>query len=198
MATTMRAHGARSRAAILDRGLELAAAGGLHTATIGALADALGMSKSGVFAPFGSKEAFDLALIDAAAERFARAVVAPAGAAPPGIATVAALCEAFLAFATQPAAAGARLTPDHPAFGLGGSAAATARLAAWREVWQQALADGVAAAIARGELADSAEPAQVVFELDGVLEAAARLARTSGSGAVVSRARRAIDRLLLA
>ena len=198
MAVTPRANGIRSRASILARSLELTAARGLHAATIGALAAALGMSKSGVFAHFGSKDALDLAVIDAAASAFARDVMAPADAAPPGIARVAALCEGFLAYAAAPAGAGSRLTPDHPAFGLGTSTSARARLDGWRDQWLQALAGSVEQAIARQELSGSAEAAQVVFELDGVLEAAARTARWQPAAAAVSRARMAIDRVLLA
>ncbi|MEO8677800.1 MAG: hypothetical protein ABI665_02060, partial [Vicinamibacterales bacterium] len=71
-------------------------------------------------------------------------------------------------------------------------------LGAWRARWQEVLGAGVAAAIAQGELAASAEAAQVVFELDGVLAAAGRAARTQPGEAVSARARKAIDRVLLA
>ena len=198
MAKISRANGIRSRNAILDRSLVLAAAGGLHTATIGALADSLGMSKSGVFAHFGSKDALDLALIDAAAERFARAVMEPAGMAPPGIARLAALSEGLLAFVSQAPIDGSCLTPGHPAFGLDAAPAARARLDAWQERWLQALADSVTEAITRREIAASAETAQMVFELDGVLEAAGRAVRSRRPAEVVDRARKAVDRVLLA
>lgn len=198
MATSLRANGIRSRIAILDRGLELTSRGGLHTATIGALSGLLGMSKSGVFAQFGSKESLDLALIDTAAGRFAAAVVAPATFAPPGIAKVAALCEGFLAFVSQPLASGPSLTPDHPSFGPGAAPAAQARLDLWRLTWREALASSVTDAVARGELAAQNEPAQVVFELQAVLEAAARAVQHQGVEGIATRTRRAIDRVLLA
>ncbi len=171
--------------------------GGLQAATIGALSDALGMSKSGVFAHFGSKDGLDLAAIDAAAERFARGVVAPAGAAPPGIARVVALCEGFLAFVTPAPGEPARLPPDHPAFGLSPSLAAGARLVAWRAAWRDALLASVAEAIADGEMAASSDPAQAVFELRAVLDAAARGMRDEPPATIVTRARRAIDRALV-
>lgn len=199
MAVIQRTNGVRSRAAILERGLRLTEAGGLHTATIGTLADALGMSKSGVFAHFGSKEALDEALVDAAAARFEAEVLRPADAAPPGIARVAALCEAALAGVTRPVAGGGPLlTPGHPALRLAPATAARARLDGWRQAWHTALAAAIADGMARGELAPGLDPAQIVFELDALLEAAGRAWRDAPADAVVARARRAVDRVLLA
>ena len=92
-----RAPGVASRAAILSRGLRLAAHGGLARASIGALASGLGMSKSAVFAHFGSKPRLDVAIVEAAVARFERQVVGAAAAAPPGVARIVALSEAWLA-----------------------------------------------------------------------------------------------------
>jgi AcrR family transcriptional regulator len=76
---------------ILDHALRLAAEGGLRAASIGALAAATGMTKSGVFLHFGSKPALDEAVIHTAVARFDRAVSRRAAAAPPGVARLAAL-----------------------------------------------------------------------------------------------------------
>ena len=197
MAVSSRANGVRSRHAILDRALDAASTAGLHAATIGTLSDALGMSKSAVFAHFGSKEGLDLAAIDAAAQRFARGVMAPASTAPPGIARVVALCEGFLAFVTPAPSEPARLAPDHPAFGLLPTPAARARLDAWRAAWRDALLASVAEAIAQGEMAASSDPAQAVFELRAMLDAAARAMREDAPAVIVARARQAIDRALV-
>ena len=59
--------GAATRELILARAVEIADASGLDALTIGMLADAAGMSKSGVFAHFGSREELQLAVLDAAA-----------------------------------------------------------------------------------------------------------------------------------
>ena len=75
MATT--ATGAETRAAILDRAVDLASVDGLEGLTIGRLATDLEMSKSGLFAHFGSKQELQLATIAAAAERFRAAVIEP-------------------------------------------------------------------------------------------------------------------------
>src|SRR3954452_20736268 len=70
--------GAGTRAAIIARALDVATVDGLEGLTIGRLAGELEMSKSGLFAHFGSKQELQLAAVAAAAERFRAAVVEPA------------------------------------------------------------------------------------------------------------------------
>lgn len=88
--------GEQTRAAILDRAVDLASAEGLDGLTIGRLATELGMSKSGLFAHFGSKQELQLATVEAAARRFAAAVIEPALGAPDGAARLRALGESYL------------------------------------------------------------------------------------------------------
>src|SRR4051794_30209180 len=78
--------GAATRAAILGRAVDLASIEGLDGLTIGRLADELEMSKSGLFAHFGSKQELQLAAVEAAAIRFRKAVIDPAREAPDGAA----------------------------------------------------------------------------------------------------------------
>jgi len=70
--------GAATREAIIDRAYEIARFSGVEGLSIGPLADAVGMSKSGVFAHFGSREDLQLAVIESAALRFGEAVFIPA------------------------------------------------------------------------------------------------------------------------
>ena len=93
-----RADGARSRQAILKAAIELATVEGLDGLSIARLAEHAGMSKSGLFAHFNSKEDLQLATIDAAAEMFEREVTQPGMAAPPGIARIESQCEAFFSY----------------------------------------------------------------------------------------------------
>ena len=93
-----RADGARSRQAILTAATELATVEGLDGLSIARLAEHAGMSKSGLFAHFRSKEDLQVATIDAAAEMFHREVTQPGLAAPAGLRRVRSLCEAFLAY----------------------------------------------------------------------------------------------------
>ncbi len=88
--------GDRTRAAILERAVDLASAEGLEGLTIGRLAAELQMSKSGLFAHFGSKQELQLATVAAAAERFVADVVAPAQSAPEGAPRLHAMVEAYL------------------------------------------------------------------------------------------------------
>jgi AcrR family transcriptional regulator len=74
--------GERTRAAILDRAVDLASVEGLEGLTIGRLASELGMSKSGLFRHFGSKQDLQLATVAAAADRFRAMVIEPARDAP--------------------------------------------------------------------------------------------------------------------
>ncbi|HXF45429.1 MAG TPA: helix-turn-helix domain-containing protein, partial [Burkholderiaceae bacterium] len=70
--------GEATRAAIVDAALAIARRAGLEGLTIGGLADSLGMSKSGVFAHFGSREELQLAVLQEYAARFVDDVLRPA------------------------------------------------------------------------------------------------------------------------
>ena len=91
-----RADGVESRRAILLAAAELATTRGLEGLSIGELAQHIGMSKSGLYAHFKSKEELELATIETAAEIFSQDVLAPVSGSPGGLARVRALSEAFL------------------------------------------------------------------------------------------------------
>src|SRR3954468_16334062 len=91
-----RSDGERSRRAILDAAARLATVEGLDRLSIGDLAAHIGISKSGLYAHFGSKEELQIATIDRAEEIFDEVVVAKASDAAPGIPAVVALADAFL------------------------------------------------------------------------------------------------------
>ena len=88
--------GEATRAAILDAALAQASETGFESLTIGALAERAGLSKSGLFAHFGSREDLQLAAIDLAAARFAEVVYLPALKAKRGLPRLKALFEAWL------------------------------------------------------------------------------------------------------
>jgi AcrR family transcriptional regulator len=93
--------GERTREAILDVAANLATQEGLEPLSIGRLAEATGMSKSGLFAHFGSKEALQLSTVDHAAQRFIAEVIAPARSAPKGLTRVWALCDHMIDYAER-------------------------------------------------------------------------------------------------
>src|SRR4051794_31837797 len=79
-----RADGERSRAAILREAARLATVEGLDGLSLARLADAVGMSKSGLFAHFGSKEELQLATVETASAIYDELVIGPAGEATAG------------------------------------------------------------------------------------------------------------------
>ena len=91
------ARGLRTREAILARAVDIASADGLEGLTVGTLAEQLGMSKSGLFAHFGSKEDLQLATIEAARQVFIDHVTFPAIAAPKGMPRLWGLIDQWLA-----------------------------------------------------------------------------------------------------
>src|ERR1700742_4582783 len=91
-----RSDGERTRAAILAEAARLATVEGIDGLSIARLADAVGMSKSGLFAHFGSKEELQLATIETASEIFVEHVIEPALGAPSGLERFQALAENFL------------------------------------------------------------------------------------------------------
>jgi AcrR family transcriptional regulator len=94
--------GERTREAILARALALATRVGFEGLTIGRLADELGMSKSGLFAHFRSKEALQVAVLRLASERFVDTVVRPALTAPRGERRVRAVFDRWFAWEQSP------------------------------------------------------------------------------------------------
>src|SRR5215510_12709301 len=91
-----RADGLRSRQTILDAAARLATVEGLEGLSIGRLADHIGMSKSGLYAHFGSKEELQLATVETAEQIFRDEVIAPADAIERPLARLEALCERYL------------------------------------------------------------------------------------------------------
>src|ERR1043166_1687039 len=90
-----RADGERTRSAILRAAASLATAAGREGLSIGNLAAPSGMSKSGLYAHFGTKQELQLATVDEAERILTEEVVQPALAASPGLSQLAAACEAF-------------------------------------------------------------------------------------------------------
>ena len=98
--------GQATKAAILDEAVGIASRIGFNALTIGQLADQTGMSKSGLFGHFKSKEALQLETLDRGRQRFLDIVVQPTLTAPRGIARVRALLEHWLVWETEALAGG--------------------------------------------------------------------------------------------
>jgi AcrR family transcriptional regulator len=178
-----------TRSAILDRAVDLASTEGLEGLTIGRLAGELRMSKSGLFAHFGSKEELQLATVGEATQRFLDEVVAPAQAEPEGRPRLLAYCRYYVDHLERQVFSGGCFW-----------AAAAAEFDDRPGPVSEAVRGGVAAWLGELEnqarVAGAAEPAQLAFELYSLALGANAAHRLLGDRAAFDRARTAMDGLL--
>src|SRR6202034_941481 len=161
-------HGARTRQAILAAAADVASVDGLDGLTVGRLAAELSMSKSGLFAHFGSKQDLQLATIEEARQRYVREVIEPALAANPGIVRLHALCETFLSYLDRGVFPGGCFFASAMAeFDAKAPGPVRDRIAECQAQWMDTLERAAADAQAAAELETSADPKQVAFESGG-------------------------------
>ncbi|GAA3923249.1 TetR/AcrR family transcriptional regulator [Streptomyces gulbargensis] len=164
--------GNQTRRLVLGRTMDIASVEGLEGLSLGRIATELKLSKSGVFALFGSKEELQLATVRAAVAVFAECVVKPLADVPPGARRVRELCRAWLAYSSERVFTGgcffyaasaefdARPGPVHDAI-------ARARLD-----WSAYMEGAIAEARAAGEFAAGTDAEQLAFEIIALMEAA--------------------------
>ena len=191
-----RADGERTRSAILRAAASLATVDGLEGLSIGNLAAAIGMSKSGLYAHFGSKQELQLATVQEAGRIFADEVVQPALAAPPGLAQLAAVCEAFFEhlrrrtfpggcfFAGAALEMGTRPGPVKEA------------VAGFQAGFVDLLRGFAATAIEQNQLPPGENPDHLAFELNGICLAADANFVLHDNPAVLDLARQVVRRRL--
>jgi AcrR family transcriptional regulator len=191
-----RSDGARTHAAILDAATRLASIEGIQGLTLGRLASELGVSKSGLYAHFGSKEQLQLDTIDAAMEVLGREVVLPAERAPEGIRRLEVLLAAFFSyverwvfpggcfFAALLAEMDATAGPVHD------------KVVEIERQWVRDFEGYVVAAQKRGEIRADIEAGQLVFELYACMELANYHFVIFRDPAALERGRRAVARIL--
>ncbi len=189
MSPTTAERGAATRAAILDHAIDLASAEGLEGLTIGRLAADLRMSKSGLFAHFGSKQDLQLATVGAAAERFRAAVVDPATDAPEGSPRLRSMAAAYLAHLESGDYSGG-------CFWAATSAEYDDRPGPVRDAIAGSLDAWLGELERQARIAGVAEPERLAFELYAVVMGANSRFRLSGDPRVFAYARDAIGRLL--
>jgi AcrR family transcriptional regulator len=183
------ARGIQTRVAILDAALDIASRDGLEGLSIGMIADRLGMSKSGVFAHFGSREDLQIALIDEYARRFMEAVFHPAIRLPRGLPRLAAMFENWLVRVQ---------TVDIPNGCVFISGAVEFddrdgpvrdRMVEVNRGWQGEMRRAAQQAVDCGHLRADCDPGQLVFDLYGVMLALHHDARLLRDARAVERAR---------
>ncbi len=160
--------GERTRQSILERAVDLASLEGLEGLTIGRLADELGMSKSGLFAHFGSKEELQLATVEAASHRYIKEIFAPALQAPRGYPRLIAICDAWLSYIRRGVFPGG-------CFFAAASFEFDCRPGPVRELvrrlmndWIGALEKAIRMAQDEGHLDKSVDPSDLAFELNSL------------------------------
>src|SRR5215212_11347934 len=95
---TLAPKGERTRQSILERAVDIASLEGLQGLTIGRLAEELGLSKSGLFAHFGSKEELQIATVETAAHRYIAEIFSEALLQPRGYPRLIAICNSWLSY----------------------------------------------------------------------------------------------------
>ena len=187
-----RLRGARTRQLILSHAARLASAEGLEAVSLQRLATDLGISKSGLFAHFGSKEELQLATIEEAGRIFTDEVLRPGLAPPRGLARVRALCEAFLSYVEREVFPGGCFFEATMAEFDSKPGAVRDAIAASKGYFGASLVRAVREAQAAGEIDAAVDPEQLGWEL-GCLLAGANGHHVAGGGLIaLERARRAI------
>src|SRR5438045_9027892 len=164
----MRVKGDRTRAAILERAVDLASLEGLEGLTIGRLADDLEMSKSGLFAHFGSKEDLQLATIEAASARFCAEVFPPALDTPRGYPRLLALCLSWLDYVGRSVFPGGCFFAAASFEFDGRSGPVRDSIESTMNAWIGAIEKAVRMAKDEGHLEKNVNDAQLAFELNAL------------------------------
>lgn len=188
--------GEHTRLAILDAALAQASECGFESLTIGSLAERAGLSKSGLFAHFGSREELQIAAIGVAAERFVETVFRPALKAPRGLPRLQALFDHWLAWTESsglahgcPMQAAAVEFDDRPG-------PVRDALAAMVQAWHAALERAIRIAVEEGHLRPDTDAQQMLFEIHGLILALHHDARFLRVPGALDRARAGFARLV--
>ena len=196
IATALRPRkGDQTRAAIVEAALAMASRDGLEGLTIGTLADQMRMSKSGVFAHFGSREDLQLAVLKEYVGRFVDEVLRPAVKKPRGLPRLETVLDRWVAFLARELTRGCIM--------IAGAVEYDDRPGPLREAmvsiitgWKAELLKAIRQAMVEGHLKSSVDAPQMVFEIYGLMLAMHQDARLLRSADSAKRARAGLRRLL--
>ncbi len=188
--------GEQTRTAIVGHALRLASAVGLEGLTIGGLADDLKLSKSGLFAHFGSKERLQIEVLEAAAQLFVDHVVRPAVRKPRGEPRIREMFERWLRWSSRsglpggcPFVAAAAELDDRPG-------PVRDALVTTQEQWIEALERAAKLAVAQGHFRHDLDASQFAFELYSLMLGAHYFARLLNTPGAHKRTRGAFEALI--
>ena len=187
--------GEETRAAILDAALAIASEVGFTALTIGQLAEHTGMSKSGLFAHFRSKEALQLDTLEWARRRFTDIVVRPTLAAPRGEQRVRALFDRWLDWETDSLAGGCIFVTATIEFDDQPGPMRDAVLRNQQD-WMEFVATVAATAVSEGDFRADLDTEQLAFTLQGLMLGYHHAARLMRDPKALDHTRRALDQLL--
>jgi AcrR family transcriptional regulator len=196
LARSRRSDGARTHDAILDAAARLASIEGIHGLTLGRLADELGVSKSGLFAHFGSKEQLQRETIEAALGTFGREVMQPAMRAEEGLPRLEALVDAYFSYLERWVFPGGCFFAALLAEADARSGAVHEMLEEIERAWMTQLASLVRDAQRLEHLATREDPEQIAFELYACMEMANYMFVLFRDPAALARGKRATRGIL--
>lgn len=186
--------GAATRDSIIDRAYQIVRKEGFEGLSIGTIADSVGMSKSGVFAHFGSREDLQLAVLDAAAQRFTENVFLPALRERRGLPRLEAIGRRWMKWLRSeqggcPMVSAAIEYDDRPGV-------IRERVIFYQTRLRKELARAIDMAVESGELHADTDSAQLAFEIFGVELAMHHDSRLFGFDDAIERGERALERLV--
>lgn len=188
--------GQRTRNSILEVAAALATEEGLDPLSIGRLAEATGMSKSGLFAHFGSKEELQLATVDHAGALFVAEVIDPARSAPKGLARIWALCDHMIGYAQRQVFPGGCFFAATSFEFNNRPGPVRDRIEEMIRSWLSYLEHAVEQAQEAGELDSKLSAREIAFQLDAFAQASNAQYQLFRDPQVFDHARRAIQERL--
>jgi AcrR family transcriptional regulator len=187
--------GEETRAQILEAAVQMASEGGFEALTIGSLAEKTGLSKSGLFAHFGSKLDLQIATLDEAARRFTEAVFQPALKVPRGLKRLGALFEGWVDWPGRASLKGCPLNSASEEYNHQPGPMRDAVMERQR-LLERELAKAARMAVDAGELDTSADTSQIAFEMVGIVLSYYRCEQLMGHDVARQRALTAYSRLI--
>ena len=188
--------GERTRQAILSHASRLASAEGLEAVSLQRLASDLGISKSGLFAHFGSKEELQLATVEEAGRIFTEEVLKPGVRTPAGLGRVWAMCNSFLSYLRREVFPGGCFFEAAVAEFDSKPGRVRDAVVEKRSYWVESLGRAVRSAKDAGDVKPDVDAEQIAWELSCLLVGANGSFVQDGGNVGIERARRAIrDRL---
>ena len=193
-AAAITSKGAATRDSIIERAVSIVRKEGFEGLSIGTIAESVGMSKSGVFAHFGSREDLQLAVLDAAAQRFTEQVFLPAIREKRGLPRLLAIGQRWMKWLCSeqggcPMVSAAIEYDDRPG-------AIRERVIFYQTKLRRELSRAISMAVETKELRSDTDPEQLAFEIFGVELALHHDSRLFSFDEAIARSERALERLV--